>query len=130
MSLHLPAPGKRPRIDASLAIVNIVLLLIFFFLLSGQEPQIRTPLDLSTTTTLAAEDLPSPVLEIRGPEDWLLDSAPIRPEMLPAALASAPGPVHVLMDRAAPAGLLVAVLRRPELAGHELRLVTLRNGGP
>lgn len=130
MSMNLPSrDGRRVQVDPSLAIVNIVLLLIFYFLLAGQERPIETPLDLATTTTLSPESLPSPMLELHGPEDWLLDGAPIRPEMLPAALAQAQGPVHLLMDRNAPSGLLVSVLRRPELAGHEIRLVTMKDVG-
>lgn len=128
MSLNLPSRAeRRVQVDTSLAIVNIVLLLIFFFLMVGQAPRMQTPLELATTTTLAQQELPSPMLELRGPDEWLLDGDPIRPEMLPAALAQVSGPVHLLMDRTAPASLLVAVLRRPELAGHDLRLVTLKD---
>ena len=131
MSLHLPSRReRRVHVDSSLSIVNIVLLLIFYFLLAGQAPRVETPLELARSTTLSAEDLPSPVLEIRGPQDWLLDGAAIRPEMLPAALASAPGPVHLLMDRAAPSSLLMQVLRRPELADQDIRLVTQKDVAP
>ncbi|WP_323718661.1 ExbD/TolR family protein [Paracoccus aminovorans] len=131
MSLNLPSrDGRRVQVDTALAIVNIVLLLIFYFLIAGQAPRLQTPLELSSTATLSPENLPSPVLEVRGPEDWLLDGDPVRPEMLPAALASVPGPVHLLMDRRAPSGLLVQVLRRPELAGHDIRLVTLKDFAP
>ena len=39
MSLRLPiSRGRRVQVDTSLAIVNIVLLLIFYFLLVGQDP--------------------------------------------------------------------------------------------
>lgn len=131
MSLNLPSRmGRRVQADSSLAIVNIVLLLIFYFLLAGQAPGVRTTLDLSSTATLSVENLPAPVLEIRGAQDWRLDGAAIRPEMLPAALADAPGPVHLLMDRAAPSSLLMQVLRRPELADHDIRLVTLKETAP
>lgn len=131
MSLHLPSRrDRRVQVDSALSIVNIVLLLIFYFLLTGQAPRVETPLQLARTAALSAEELPSPVLEIRGPQDWLLDGAAIGPEMLPAALASSPGPVHLLIDRAAPSSLLMAVLRRPELADHDLRLVTLKESAP
>lgn len=131
MSLDLPSRrDRRIQVDSSLAIVNIVLLLIFYFLLAGQAPQVQTPLNLSSTATLSAEDLPSPVLEIRGPQDWRLDGTPIQPEMLPAALTAAPGPVHLLMDRAAPSSLLMQILRRPELADHDILLVTLKDAAP
>lgn len=128
MSLNLPAlrDGRHVQVDTSLAIVNIVLLLIFYFLIAGQDPKVETALDLSSTTALSPDSLPSPVLEVLGPEEWRLDGMPIRPEMLPGALAEAAGPVHLLMDRNAPAGLLVGMMRRPELTGHDIRLVTIK----
>ena len=130
MSLNLPTGrGRRVQVDTSLAIVNIVLLLIFYFLLVGQDPKFETGLKLATTTTLRPDSLPSPVLEVLGPEDWRLDGRPILPEALPGALASSAAPLHLLLDRNAPAGLLVGLMRRPELAGHELRLVTVKGLG-
>lgn len=128
MSLNLPVlrHGRHVQADTSLAIVNIVLLLIFYFLIAGQDPKVETGLDLASTTALSPESLPSPVLEVLGPEEWRLDGTPIQPEMLPGALADASGPVHLLMDRTVPAGLLVGLMRRPELAGHEIRLVTIK----
>ena len=130
MHLRLPATaGRKVQVDTSLAIVNIVLLLIFYFLLAGQSAQPQTQLRLSTTSTLSPDNLPSPVLEVIGPEDWRLDGQPILPEALPGALAAVDGPVHLLLDRDAPAGLLVGLIRRPELAGHELRLVTIKGPG-
>lgn len=137
MSLNLPSRSHgRRQIDTSLAIVNIVLLLIFFFLIGGQDRRLQTPLHLATTRALPAQALPSPVLELRGPEDWVLDGQPITPEMAPAALAAVMGPqpgrlpVHLVMDRAAPARALMAALRRTELAGHDLRLVTQKGADP
>ena len=82
------------------------------------------------TSTLSPDTLPSPVLEVVGPEDWRLDGRPILPEALPGALAASSGPLHLLLDRNAPAGLLVGLMRRPELAGRELRLVTVKGLGP
>lgn len=130
MSMRLPiGRGRRVQVDTSLAIVNIVLLLIFYFLLAGQDPKFATGLELATTTTLHPDKLPSPVLEVIGPDDWRLDGRPILPEALPGALADSAGPLHLLLDRDAPAGLLVGLMRRPELAGHELRLVTIKGMG-
>ena len=130
MSLRLPASrGRKVQVDTSLAIVNIVLLLIFYFLLAGQDPKFETGLELSTTASLRPDSLPSPVLEVLGPEEWRLDGRPILPEALPGALAGSAGPLHLLLDRNAPAGLLVGLMRRPELAGHDLRLVTVKGMG-
>lgn len=127
MSIALPRRDtSRLRIDTSLAIVNIVLLLIFFFLVTGQEARLDTSAQLSTTRALDPATLPSPVLEVIDAENWRLDGEAVLPEMVPAALAHITGPLHLVMDRAAPGGLLVDVLGRPELAGHEIVLVTLR----
>ena len=59
--LPLPRPKREP--DYSLTIVNIVLLLIFFFLVAGQmttAPSI--PVQLSETARLPIEALPKPIL--------------------------------------------------------------------
>lgn len=132
MSMNLPPlrQGRHVQVDTSLAIVNIVLLLIFYFLIAGQNPAPDTDLELAGTTELSPENLPSPVLEVLGPEEWRLDGRPIRPEMLPGALAASGAPVHLLIDRNAPAGLLVGLMRRPELAGHDIRLVTIKGFAP
>lgn len=124
MSLNLPRRPLPARLDPALAIVNIVLLLIFFFLSAGQSTRPIGDLQLARTQQLPPGTLPSPVLELRGAERWLLDGQPILPELLAAALAPHDGPLHVMIDRQAPASLLLELLRRPELEGHDIRLVT------
>ncbi|MEL6426040.1 MAG: biopolymer transporter ExbD, partial [Pseudomonadota bacterium] len=57
--------GSRRRtveLDVSLAIVNIVLLLIFFFLATGRllNP-VDARIDLSDTSDLPLDQLPSPI---------------------------------------------------------------------
>ncbi|MDO5631658.1 MAG: biopolymer transporter ExbD [Paracoccus sp. (in: a-proteobacteria)] len=133
MSVSLPSRARRLRIDVSLAIVNIVLLLIFFFLVSGQigaSDRARLP-DLPETTELPLDQLPRPILIVTPGGDWLLDDQPVAPDLLGVALAQLPQPVtlNVLIDRAAPADALVAVLRDPALQGVAVRLVTLRHRG-
>ena len=62
--------------------------------------------------------------------NWLLDGEPVSPELLPAALPGGPGQVlHLMIDRNAPAQLLVGALQNPVLAEYELRLVTLNDRG-
>ncbi|RNF34458.1 ExbD/TolR family protein [Paracoccus methylarcula] len=129
MSLRLPARHHdRLRIDTSLAIVNIVLLLIFFFLVAGQET--RTPRDirLAQTSQIAPSTLPSPILEIRSAKEWFLDGEAVSPELLPAALSGSDGILHLVIDKEAEASLLISALGHPELASREVRLVTLRAG--
>ena len=78
----------RVRIDTSLAIVNIVLLLLFFFLIVGQTPQPAADMRLSETRDLPLNQLPRPILIVRAEDDWQLDGQPVSPELLPAAMAA------------------------------------------
>lgn len=133
MTISLPPPRRQLRIDVSLAIVNIVLLLIFFFLVSGQLTASGQPptMELPETTDLPLDQLPRPILIVAPDGDWTLDGQPVAPDLLGVAVAALPRPVtlHVLIDRAAPADTLVAVLRDPALQDIALRLVTLRHRG-
>lgn len=128
MSLRLPRRRVPARLDPALAIVNIVLLLIFFFLGAGQSTQPPGDLQLAQTQLLPPGTLPSPVLELHGAERWLLDGQPILPDLLPAALAVHDGALHVMIDRQAPASLLLELLRHPGFEGRDLRLVTQPDG--
>ncbi|MDO5704946.1 MAG: biopolymer transporter ExbD [Paracoccus sp. (in: a-proteobacteria)] len=133
MSVSLPPPPQRLRIDVSLAIINIVLLLIFFFLVSGQMTASNQPatMDLPETTDLPLDQLPRPILIVTPDGDWTLDGQPVAPDLLGVAVAALQRPVtlHVLIDRAAPADTLVTVLRNPALRDIAVRLVTLRHRG-
>lgn len=131
MALNLPPRQNRhAQIDTSLSIVNIVLLLLFFFMLVGQTADPSPDMDLSRTADLPLEQLPQPILIIQENGDWQLDGAPVSPELLPAAVPGGPGSVlHLMIDRSAPAQLLVEALNDPVLAQYELRLVTLNERG-
>lgn len=125
----LPLPKKPIQLDVSLAIVNIVLLLIFFFLATGQllNPP-AADVELAETSELPLDTLPSPVLVVVADGSWELDGEAVAPDLLEVALAPLERPLilHILINRAAPATSLIAVMNRPELAEAELRLVTLR----
>jgi biopolymer transport protein ExbD len=129
MRLLLPQPRKKVAIDVSLAIINIVLLLIFFFLTTGQLLNPHSgDVELAETTELPLDQLPSPILVVYRDGSWAIDGTPVAPELLGLALATLPKPVilHLLINRDAPASSLLTVIDRPELANVELRLVTLR----
>ncbi len=129
-------PGRKRRIenDVGLAIVNIVFLLIFFFLTTGQMlSNAAQGIDIAETTDLPLDRLPKPILVV-GPGGALeLDGRPVDADLLGVAVrgtSDAP-PItllHVLIARDAPAGALLDVIARPELAPVALRLVTLRRG--
>lgn len=128
MTRPLPRPKKPIQLDVSLAIVNIVLLLIFFFLATGRLLNPVGPdLELSQTSELPLDQLPSPILVIGADGAWQLNGADVAPDLLDVALQTLPEPVvlHLLINRQAPANALIAVMSRPELAQTEIKLVTL-----
>lgn len=125
----LPRPQHRVQMDVAYAVVNIVLLLIFFFLATGRLVNpVRPEFSLAETSELPLDALPAPILVVGRGGDWQLDGRDLSPELLGAALGALPQPVvlHILINRDAPAGALVSVINRPELQDVSLRLVTLR----
>ena len=120
----LPPKAARQPVDTSLAIVNIVLLLIFFFLATGSlmnSPNFGVA--LAETSELPIDLLPQPIL-ILEPGGYALNGEPIEPDALAAALVDDPI-LHVLVDRDAPAGALLELMGRDDLFATEIRLVTL-----
>jgi len=125
----LPKRKQAVGLDVSLAIVNIVLLLIFFFLATGQLLNPPTQgVEISETTELPLDQLPAPILIVRDDGNWELNDQAVNPDILGAAIAEleAPFPLHVLIGRDAPATSLLEILDRPELEDVEIKLVTLR----
>ncbi|WP_299840730.1 biopolymer transporter ExbD [uncultured Paracoccus sp.] len=130
MTVSLPPRRQHTHIDVSLAIVNIVLLLIFFFMVTGQITAERPSdeVELPISSSLPLDQLPRPLLVVTRDGQWLLDGAEVAPDLLRVALDALPEPLtlHLLLDRGAPADLLVAVLQNPALAERSVRLVTLK----
>ncbi|PID35332.1 MAG: biopolymer transporter ExbD [Rhodobacterales bacterium] len=119
-------PGTKPtKVDNSLFIINIVLLLILFFLATGQLMNSRdVPMVLSRTTELDIEALPKPLLMVGEDGALSLDGEAVQPDDLAAALADASA-VHVLIAREAPATDLIELMSRPALERVEVHLVTV-----
>lgn len=121
-------PPRRPplRPDVSLAIVNIVLLLILFFLASGALINASAPMDveMAETSDLDIAHLPRPVLAITANGGLELDGAPVLPDDLAQALAAAQT-LHLVIDREAPATQVLDLLGRPGLERLDVRLVTV-----
>ena len=121
----LPRVQRKARVDTSLAIINIVLLLIFFFLATGSL--MNSPsfgVDISETTELPIDLLPQPILVVGPTGDFLLNGDEIASEDLADALLDDPV-LHVLIDKDAPASELLDLLNRDDLLATEIRLVTL-----
>lgn len=120
-------PPARPRLamDSSLTIVNIVLLLIFFFLTTGSLSTSRQiTVTLPDTSTLPLDLLPKPLLVVDKDANLTLDGAPVDRGDLADALGDNPT-LHVLADRAGNAGALLDILADEKLIAVQVRLVTV-----
>jgi len=131
----LPDAGhEKVGADFSLATVNIVLLLVFFFLITGTlVERDEMAVDLAETRDLPLDRLPRPLLLMQAEGNWSLDGEAISPATLVSALneslASLPGDgrvLHLLPDKHLPAADLLSVLQRGDLADVQIKLVTLR----
>lgn len=122
---RLPTRRKGSVFDSSLAIINIVLLLIFFFITTGSLMSSRTiEVSLPETTRLPLDLLPEPLLIVQKDGSMMLDGDQIAKGGLAAALIDSPT-VHVLTDRNMTAATLLSLLDDEELIAVEVQLVTL-----
>ncbi|MEP4209494.1 ExbD/TolR family protein [Marinobacter alexandrii] len=127
---RLPEVRRAKTIDSSLAIVNIVLLLIFFFLATGTLiASDSVEIDLPETTQLPLDLLPKPLLTVDGDTSMTLDGVPIEPGTLAPLLLDYPT-LHVLADRELGAGTLLDLLEAEELVAVNVKLVTLHGKAP
>jgi biopolymer transport protein ExbD len=121
----LPPRVAKVQPDVSLAIVNIVLLLIFFFLASGSLTSAPTnTVEVSETFDLPIEQLPQPILIVEDETVLSLNGDPIMIGEVPGMLGAG-SVLHVLIARDAPAHRLLDLLDDPALDPFEIRLVTI-----
>jgi biopolymer transport protein ExbD len=132
----LPAAKPRRRQDFTLTMINIVFLLLLFFLTTGSltnsdEAQTTVP----STETLPMEKLPRPLLLIGKDGRLSLDGTPVAADgmgpTIKARLDSqgiAPA-LNVLADRAMPATHFLDMVDRLRAVGIEVRIVTTRSRG-
>ncbi|MFT6450776.1 MAG: biopolymer transport protein ExbD [Halocynthiibacter sp.] len=130
MSVAPKAQPSRVQLDVSLPIVNIVLLLIFFFLATGQllNPP-SSGVELTETSELPLDQLPEPILVVNADGSWALNGVPVARELIGPATDgfTAPYTLHVLINKSAPASALLEIAGLPELAEAEIRLVTIHD---
>jgi len=127
---HIPRFRKRTRPDFSLAVVNIIFLLLLFYLATGS---LIKPSELATeapvTRDLPLELLPRPLLLVAADGSLRLDGVPVTQGAL-AETARRSGTelavLNVLADRAMAGRDFLDVLARLETGGVPLRIVTLR----
>ena len=122
---RLPERILKKKIDSSLAIVNIVLLLIFFFLSTGSLINSRgVAVSLPETTVLPLDLLPKPLLSVSVEGEMFLDGELLEVGALAAALIDSPT-LHVLADRELRAITLLDILAAEALIAFDVQLVTI-----
>ncbi|MEN3792684.1 biopolymer transporter ExbD [Fulvimarina sp. MAC3] len=129
------APTERRRLDFSMATINVVFLLLLFFILSGTiiEP-IEAEIDPAVTRSLPVERLPRPLLVLRGENDIVLEGEAVQRSELAGALsqierdeAFESGRIYVLSSRTVAASLLLDMASELSGRGFAVSLVTLRD---
>ena len=130
----LPAPAPRRRHDFALTMINIVFLLLLFFLTTGSltnrdEAQSGVPV----TKDLPLERLPRPLLLLQRDGGLSLDGHPVTADTAGAAAQNAvaakgkaDAALNVLADPTIPASALLALAERLRGEGLSIRLVTVR----
>ena len=128
-NVRLPAPEPKRKVDASLAIVNIVLLLLFFFLATGslQESE-EVRIALPNTSDLPLAQLPKPLLIVGADSSMILNGETLEPGGLSEALIDDPI-LHVLADRDTSALTVLETIAAENLIAVEIRLVTIHLSG-
>lgn len=123
------SPRPRARGEPTIALINIVFLMLVFFLVAGQ---VARPVDREVVlvdAAVAAARVPDDVLVLRADGTILWRSAPVKLEDFAAAQPD--GPLRLLPDRNVPARELIALASTLRAAkGREVRLVTARSLGP
>ena len=136
LASKLEAQRHRRRPDFGLAQVNIVLLLVLFFLVVGTIVETdELAVDLAETADLPLERLPRPLLLIDGTGSWSLDGAPMEEAAVVETLRAPPpegqpNAVYILAPREMPADRLLRAMQVLLPAGRTVKLVTLKAGGP
>ncbi|MCL1629192.1 hypothetical protein M3N55_10650 [Roseibaca sp. V10] len=127
--LALPRHETR-KPDFSLAMVNIVLLLVLFFIVVGApaDPAERD-LRLPEVRDLPIEALPRPLLRLTSGDGLVLDGQIVARAALVAAIRQGDGPqvVHLLVARDHDARSVLALSAELGGAGAQVKLVTVRS---
>lgn len=125
----------RQRLDFALPTINVIFLLMLYFLVAGTLAE-RDELSVlpPTTTPLPAERLPRPLLLVTDDGRLVLDGIPVVPadigDRAPVALEAArASELNLLVPAAMPAEPFLALLARLDAAGVPVRLVTVERPG-
>ena len=115
--------------DFSMAAVNIVLLLLLFFLLLGtQLSGARSLVDPARVTGLPTAPLPDPLI-VMTTSGLSLDGSPGTMDEILGRLGEIPGPVYILAPADMPADRLLPLATALIQARRSVRLITRDGGG-
>lgn len=132
--MRLP-PHRRRKPDFSLATINIVFLLLLFFLVAGSIAQrAETGIEVPVAASLPLENLPRPLLMILDGPAFHLDGTAVSAERLieeARARTAVPGTfLNILAERQMPARPMLETIELMASAGIPVRIVTIRSDGP
>lgn len=122
-------PYQRRRADPTITLINVVFLMLMFFLVAGTIAA-PPPADLRLVQLAQADPLiPPDVLTIAANGAVIWQGAPADPAAYVAALPpEAQGIARIMPDRDAPAAALITLARTLRAAGAtEVRIVTERS---
>lgn len=130
---YVPYCRRHARQDFSLAIVNIVFLLLIFHLAAGSlmkpdEAETEAPV----TAGLPLDLLPRPLLLIGKGGRQFLDGVEVDTEALPEIASSSladGGVLSILADRSMQGRAFLEILGRLDAAGIPVQIVTLNSDG-
>ena len=130
----LTARKAAPTADFSLAIINVVFLLLFFFILTGSvvqrsEMEVRAPF----TKNLPLERLPRPLIVISQNNELFLDGLLISEQNLNLKISRSPDgaepkfkTLNILADGKLSAKSFLKIVDRLRKSGLPVRIVTVR----
>ncbi|MDA7948935.1 MAG: biopolymer transporter ExbD [Hyphomicrobiaceae bacterium] len=128
--MQIPVEASKRSGDENIVpMINIVFLLLIFFLLSGTLSQ-RPPFELDpvSTTLQPPSEAPQNGLFVSAKGDLYFRGEMISVQALSHAVSAADGNLEVVVDRRLPGGLLFPILEALASSGNEkVRLVTERS---
>ena len=123
---------QRPRLDFALPTINVIFLLILYFVAAGSlvDPNEATVLPPEADAAIEAR-LPRPLLALTSEGGMRLNGAEVAPEALvEAAQATEAATMTILVAANYPAQQLAGVIATLADAGLGVQLVTLRRTAP
>jgi len=130
--MPLPTPKARPKADPTLGLINVVFLMVMFFLIAGTLAAPPPP-GINPVATAEADEAPPPdLLTVAADGTLLRGGVASDPE---SAWLELPeyhrNPVRLLPDRDAPAARVVEIARAfRDLGAESVVLVTDRGTAP